>query len=62
MRNTLVLPLVGAAVVTAGAFLVRLTRRPALATPKVVPLPVDRNGTGKESRPPLPDRLRAQGF
>lgn len=62
MRTTLVLPLVGAAVVTAGAILLRLGRKPGGARPGVIPLPVDRTAASGELELALPDRLRAQGF
>jgi hypothetical protein len=62
MRTTLVLPLVGAAVVTAGALFLRIGRKPAVRQPGVIPLPVDRSSLPRELEPALPDRLRAQGF
>lgn len=63
MRFTFVLPLLGAAAVTAGAILVRMTLRPpAFGTTGVVPLPVDRMPQPPTTGADLPDRLRAQGF
>jgi hypothetical protein len=62
MRTTLVLPLVGAAFVTAGALFLRIGRKPAGNRTKVIPLPVDRISLPGTPEPALPDRLRAQGF
>jgi hypothetical protein len=62
MRTTLVLPLVGAAVVTAGALFLRIGRAPNGNGTKVIPLPVDRTPVSVHPEPALPDRLRAQGF
>lgn len=62
MRATLVLPLVGAVFVTAGALFLRIGRKPEAHRSNVIPLPVDRSSLPREPQPALPDRLRAQGF
>lgn len=62
MRATLVLPVVGAAVVTAGALMLRLARRAVPETPGTPPRTKPRSQADPDLREALPDRLRARGL